>query len=64
MALQFVLGVATASVASFAVIHNTRDRQDLRNLYVEKQLDKKVVELKYQNVSLIGLFINGSFVLY
>lgn len=51
MAFQFILGFTSASAVSLSLIHIARDRYDLKNLVVEKQLDKKVVEMKYQNVS-------------
>ena len=51
MAFQFIVGFATASAVSISLIHLVRDRYDLKNLVDEKKLDKKVVEIKYKNVS-------------
>ena len=52
MAFQFLLGVSTSFAVTIAINNHIRDRMDLASLIVEKKLDKKITELKYQKVSL------------
>ena len=51
MAFQFIVGVSVGFAGSVFLTHHIRDRMNLSSLVVEKKLDKKMVELKYQKVS-------------